>query len=133
MLSQKMNSFRSQTHPRQSKSRPLSSFVAPHSAVRFNGWGVTAFDSLDTMILLGFDEEFKRALELVRKTNFVPKTDDYAPFFETVIRYLGGLMSAYALSKEPILLEKADELARVLSPAFNSSTGFPYYAVDPVS
>ena len=91
------------------------------------------FDSLDTMLLMGLDEEFKRALELVKKTNFVPKTDDYAPFFETVIRYLGGLMSAYALSNEPILLEKADELARVLSPAFNSTTGFPYYAVNPVS
>jgi hypothetical protein len=72
------------------------------------------------MLLMGFDEEFKRALELVKKTKFVPKTDEYAPFFETVIRYLGGLMSAYALSKEPILLEKADELARVLSPAFNT-------------
>lgn len=100
---------------------------------RFNGWGVTAFDSLDTMILLGFDEEFKRALELVKITKFERKSDEYAPFFETVIRYLGGLMSAYALSKEPILLEKADELARLLSPAFNSSTGFPYYAVNPVS
>jgi len=85
------------------------------------------------MLLMGFDDEFKRALELVKTTKFIPKTDDYSPFFETVIRYLGGLMSAYALSKEPILLEKADELARVLSPAFNSATGFPYYAVNPVS
>ena len=85
------------------------------------------------MLLMGFDDEFERALEFVKKTRFIPKTDDYSPFFETVIRYLGGLMSAYALSKEPILLEKADELARVLSPAFNSATGFPYYAVNPVS
>jgi len=85
------------------------------------------------MLLMGFDEEFKRALELVKKTKFVRKMDEHAPFFETVIRYLGGLMSAYALSKEPILLEKADELARVLSPAFNTTTGFPYYAVNPIS
>lgn len=85
------------------------------------------------MILLGFDEEFKRALELVKKTKFERKKNEYAPFFETVIRYLGGLMSAYALSKEPILLEKADELARALSPAFDSPTGFPYYAVNPIS
>jgi hypothetical protein len=85
------------------------------------------------MLLMGFDEEFKRALELVKKTKFVPKTDDYSPFFETVIRYLGGMMSAYALSGEPILLEKADELARVLSPVFNTSSGFPYYAVNPTS
>ena len=134
MLSPKTSCFRSQTHPGQSEFTSEIYFHCPSPpAVRFNGWGVTAFDSLDTMILLGFDEEFKRALELVRKTKFVPKTDDYAPFFETVIRYLGGLMSAYALSNEPILLEKADELARVLSPAFNSSTGFPYYAVAPAS
>ncbi|KAF9645503.1 glycoside hydrolase family 47 protein [Thelephora ganbajun] len=103
------------------------------SEMKFNGWGVTVFDSLDTMILMGFDEEFKRALDLVKKTKFVRKMDEYAPFFETVIRYLGGLMSAYALSKEPVLLEKADELARVLSPVFNTETGFPYYAVNPIS
>jgi hypothetical protein len=36
----------------------------------------------------------------------------YVPFFETVISYLGGLLSAYALSREPILL----------SPAFRVST-----------
>jgi len=91
------------------------------------------FDSLDTMLLMDLDEEFKRALELVKKTKFVREMDEYAPFFETVIRYLGGLMSAYALSKEPILLEKADELARVLSPVFNTTSGFPYYAVNPIS
>ena len=85
------------------------------------------------MLLMGLDEEFQRALELVEETEFVREMDEYAPFFETVIRYLGGLMSAYALSKESILLEKADELARVLSPAFNSTSGFPYYAVNPIS
>lgn len=52
------------------------------------------------------------------------------PFFETVIRYLGGLLSAYALSKDSILLDKADELATKLSPAFSTSSGFPHFAVD---
>jgi mannosyl-oligosaccharide alpha-1,2-mannosidase len=42
-------------------------------------------------------------------------------------------MSAYALSKEPILLDKADELARALSPVFDTPSGFPYYAVNPIS
>ena len=85
------------------------------------------------MLLMGLDDEFQRGLELVKKTNFTQKADEYVPFFETVIRYLGGLMSAYALSKEPILFEKADELARVLSPVFNTASGFPYYAVNPTS
>jgi hypothetical protein len=52
------------------------------------------------------------------------------PFFETVIRYLGGLLSAYALSRENILLEKADELANFLDPVFNTGSGLPAYAVD---
>lgn len=85
------------------------------------------------MLLMGLEEEFERALELVKKTKFTRKPEEHAPFFETVIRYLGGLMSAYALSKEPILLAKADELARVLSPAFDTPSGFPWYAVNPES
>ena len=51
------------------------------------------------------------------------------PFFETVIRYLGGLLSAYALSHEPVLLHQADALGAALLPAFNTSSGFPMYSV----
>ena len=57
----------------------------------------------------------------------------YAPFFETVIRYLGGTLSAYALSGEPILLARADDLGKALLPAFNTSSGFPMYAVNTVT
>lgn len=57
----------------------------------------------------------------------------YAPFFETVIRYLGGLLSAYALSNELILLQKADELATKLAPVFNTPTGLPVFGVNTVS
>ena len=53
----------------------------------------------------------------------------YTPFFETIIRYLGGLLSAYALSGEPILLSRADDLGRKLLPAFNSTHGIPMFAV----
>lgn len=37
--------------------------------VRFNGWGATAFDSLDTMLFMGLEEEYKHALEIVRKAD----------------------------------------------------------------
>lgn len=36
----------------------------------FNGWGVTAVDSLDTMLLMGFTDEFNRAVSLVKQMNF---------------------------------------------------------------
>lgn len=61
--------------------------------------------------------------------DLLPQNTD-VPFFETVIRYMGGLLSAYALSMDNIWRDKADELATKLSPAFNTSSGFPRYAVD---
>ena len=51
-------------------------------------------------------------------------------FFETVIRYLGGLLSAYALTHRGVFLKKADELGRALLPAFNTTSGMPSFAVD---
>ncbi|KII87481.1 glycoside hydrolase family 47 protein [Plicaturopsis crispa FD-325 SS-3] len=99
----------------------------------FNAWGVTLFDSLDTMLMMGLQDEFKRALPRVQKATFNLPLVQYAPLFETVIRYLGGLLSAYALSHEPILLTRADDLGRMLAPAFDTPSGLPYFAVNPVS
>lgn len=56
-----------------------------------------------------------------------------APFFETTIRHLGGLLSAYALSKNPILLEKAEDLGTRLSPVFNTTSGLPLFDVNTVT
>ncbi|KZW03122.1 seven-hairpin glycosidase [Exidia glandulosa HHB12029] len=95
----------------------------------FNGWGVTIVDSLDTMILMGLASTptYTRALEFVAKLNMT-STAQSVHFFETVIRYLGGFLSAYHLYKEPILLKKADDLGRILLPAFDSPSGLPKYS-----
>ncbi|KAG8844911.1 hypothetical protein FRB96_002800 [Tulasnella sp. 330] len=98
----------------------------------FNGWGVSALDSLDTMVIMGLEDEFRRALVLLQDLNFF-KHDQSVPFFETVIRYLGGLLSAWHLTKEPILLFQADRLGTALLPAFNTSSGFPSYSVNPAA
>ena len=41
--------------------------------------------------------------------------------FETVIRFLGGLMGAYRMSGDYMFVEKAVEVAKALDPAFNQS------------
>ncbi|KAG5644461.1 hypothetical protein DXG03_008361 [Asterophora parasitica] len=88
---------------------------------KFNGWSVTMLDSMDTMWMMGLKNEFAEAVHVYY----------YAPFFETVIRYLGGLLSAYAVSKEPILLSRADDLGTLLLPVFNATpSGFPAYSVN---
>ena len=47
-------------------------------------------------------------------------------FFETIIRYLGGLLS----HSSPILRSKADDLGRLLLPVFNTSLELPLFAVN---
>lgn len=45
--------------------------------------------------------------------------------FETTIRVLGGLLSAYDLSRDAIFLEKAREIGDILIEAF-ADNGLPY-------
>ncbi|KAJ7636885.1 glycoside hydrolase family 47 protein [Roridomyces roridus] len=111
----------------------------PHDEVRpmtaegvddFHGWGVTMFDSLDTMWLMGLEDLFYDTVEDIDGTDFYMDVDEHAHFFEVVIRYLGGLLSAYALSEDPRLLKLADDLGRKLLPAFDTPSGIPLYGVN---
>ncbi|KAF7323598.1 alpha-1,2-Mannosidase [Mycena kentingensis (nom. inval.)] len=103
----------------------------------FHGWGVTMYDSLDTMWLMGLEDMFWDTVHDVEKQTFdMPldaPTKQYAHFFEVVIRYLGGILSAYALSEDPRLLRLADTLGEKLMPAFSSPSGWPYWGVHTVT
>jgi len=86
--------------------------------------GLTTIDTLDTLWLMGYKEEFHKAVDWIRTSLNItpPKT---VSFFETVIRCLGGLLSAYAMSGDQVLLDKAKQLGQALYPAFNTATGLP--------
>ncbi|PFH51966.1 glycoside hydrolase family 47 protein [Amanita thiersii Skay4041] len=109
--------------------RPLSNSKINN----FNGWGVTAFDSLDTMLLMGLQDEYSRALDIVRQANFTHSETVPVPYFETIIRYLGGLLSAYTFSKDSTLIKRAEDLVTKLEPVFNTQSGMPYFGIDPSS
>ncbi|KAG1326879.1 Mannosyl-oligosaccharide 1,2-alpha-mannosidase MNS1 [Cocos nucifera] len=56
---------------------------------------------------------------------------DYeASVFETTIRVVGGLLSAYDLSGDEIFLEKAKDIADRLLPAWNTPSGIPYNRIN---
>ncbi|KAF9474075.1 seven-hairpin glycosidase [Pholiota conissans] len=99
---------------------------------RFNGWSVTLFDSLSTMWIMNLRDEFAEAVKSVKGQRFdSAKPSPDVPFFETVIRYLGGTLSAYALSGDENILRLADDLGKVLVPAFNGTkTGLPTFSVN---
>ncbi|KIK61668.1 glycoside hydrolase family 47 protein [Collybiopsis luxurians FD-317 M1] len=106
--------------------------LAPMSGKKvdnFNGWQISMYDGLDSMWILGLTDYFDEAVKVIEQANYTTKPKQYVPFFETVIRQLGGLLSAYALSGEPVLLQKADELGGMLLPAFDTESGFPMYAI----
>lgn len=71
-------------------------------------------------------------VETSREPHSIPR-DRYVslPVFETSIRYLGGLLGAYDLSGDSLLLDRAVELAEVLSKAFNTASGVPAGRIDP--
>lgn len=86
-------------------------------------------DALDTLILMGLDEEAKEARELiVSKLSF--DKDLYVQNFEVTIRLLGGLLSAYQLTGDERLLKLAEDLGKRLLPVFESKTGLPYTHVN---
>ncbi|KAG6335738.1 hypothetical protein ID866_3362 [Astraeus odoratus] len=103
--------------------------VSGGRADTLNGWAVTLIDALDTLWIMGLHHQFHEAVPTVAKMSFLTE-NKFAPFFETVIRVLGGLLSAYALSGEPILLSRADDLGRALLPAFNTTSGLPMFSVN---
>lgn len=45
--------------------------------------------------------------------------------FETNIRFVGGLLSLYAFTGDPLYKDKAQEVADKLLPAFQTPTGIP--------
>lgn len=93
----------------------------------FMGWAATLVDSLDTLWIMDLKEEFAIAVDQVKKIDFTTSKRDEIPIFETVIRYLGGLLGAYDISghKYDVLLEKAVELADIVMGAFDTPNRMP--------
>jgi glycosyl hydrolase family 47 len=90
---------------------------------------MTPVDALDTMILMGLDDEAAKTREFIaKKLSF--DQDIYVKNFEITIRMLGGLLSSYQLTGDNRLLALAENLGNRLLPVFNSPTGMPYVNVN---
>ncbi|KAG8980586.1 hypothetical protein FRB90_007618 [Tulasnella sp. 427] len=86
------------------------------------------------MLLMGLKPEYRRALEFVKKLRITQPSETPSPpeipFFETTIRYLGGFLAAYTLTSDKLFLARADELGKLLLPAFDTKSGLPSFNVD---
>ncbi|XP_057579268.1 endoplasmic reticulum mannosyl-oligosaccharide 1,2-alpha-mannosidase isoform X1 [Hippopotamus amphibius kiboko] len=93
------------------------------------GLGLTLIDALDTMWILGLKKEFEEARKWVSKRLSFQKNVD-VNLFESTIRILGGLLSAFHLSGDALFLKKAEDLGRRLLPAFQTPSKVPYSDVN---
>jgi len=101
-----------------------------------NGWGASIVDALSTLHIMGLTDDFKTAVDFASKIDFSKsKTSDTVSVFETTIRFVGGLLSAYELSGKqyPALLSKAKEVTDKLAFAWSgtrSNPDIPYGYLD---
>ncbi|KAL4070433.1 glycoside hydrolase [Scleroderma citrinum] len=92
--------------------------------------GYAVIDSIDTMLIMGLDEEYERAKTWIQENLSFDRDSNFSTF-ETTIRVMGGLLSAYHLSMgEPIFLEKARELGDRILPVFDTPSGLPFPMVN---
>lgn len=90
---------------------------------------MTALDAMDTLILMGLNEEADSVREFIlADVSF--DHDIYVENFEITIRLLGGLISSYQLTGDKRLLKLAEDLGTRMLPVFNTPTGIPYVDVN---
>lgn len=90
---------------------------------------MTPVDTLDTLILMGLEDEADKAKSLIiERLSF--DRDVTVKNFEITIRILGGLLSGFELTGDTRLLRLAEDLGTRLLPAFESPTGMPYMYVN---
>ncbi|HEY4070937.1 MAG TPA: glycoside hydrolase family 47 protein [Sphingomicrobium sp.] len=92
--------------------------------------GLSLIEALDTLWIMGLDDEFNDGVAWV-KGNLDFDVDGEVSVFETSIRLVGGLLSAWHACGDPVLLAKARDLADRLLPSFNASPlGIPHRFVN---
>ncbi|KAJ7596035.1 glycoside hydrolase family 47 protein [Mycena floridula] len=99
-----------------------------------NGWGASIVDAMTTMQIMGLSDLFAEAVEFASNIDFSKsQTPDTVSLFETTIRYLGGMVSAFELngSQFPALIQKSQELADKMSFAWvNETQNVPFGFLD---
>jgi Glycosyl hydrolase family 47 len=98
----------------------------------WQGIATTMVDALDTLWLLNMTDAFGQARDYIA-TNLTTYADKNVSVicFETTIRSLGGMLSAYYWSKDSIFLDRALDIGQRIAKSFHGSpTGIPFGRVN---
>ena len=110
--------------------KPKSRFGHSTSVFGSAHLGASIVDAIDTLHIMGLMDEFNEAREWIANSFNMRLARGELSVFETNIRFVGGLLSTYALTADKMFLNKAQEVADLLLPAFNTPTGIPLALVN---
>lgn len=113
--------------------KPMSKRAHLSSVFGAGDLGATIVDGLDTLYLMGLNEEFREGRDWVAEHLHIDEVDSDLSVFETTIRFVGGLLSCFALTGDTMFRDKAVEVADALLPAFDTPTGLPFALINPSS
>ncbi|XP_021200614.3 mannosyl-oligosaccharide alpha-1,2-mannosidase IA isoform X1 [Helicoverpa armigera] len=111
--------------------KPMSKRAHLSSVFGAGELGATIVDGLDTLYLMGLHDEFREGRDWVAEHLHINEIDSDLSVFETTIRFVGGLLSCYALTGDTMFKDKAVEVADALLPAFDTPTGLPFALINP--
>ncbi|EGG17772.1 glycoside hydrolase family 47 protein [Cavenderia fasciculata] len=88
--------------------------------------GLTIIDSIDTLYLMGLQEEYTKARNYIEHDldHFIDSNDSIS-VFEANIRFLGAYLSMYHFTSDILYLDKALEMGQILLNAFQNNDPFP--------
>jgi len=89
------------------------------------GMGLTLVDSLDTLLLMGFDTDATQAVDWIERSLTFGNQEDIN-LFEVTIRVIGGLLTTYEATGNQVVLQKAEQLASRMLFSFHTPHGLPY-------
>ncbi|CAG7721013.1 unnamed protein product [Allacma fusca] len=100
--------------------------------------GATIIDALDTLFIMGMNDEYNKARDWVEKSFDLSRSSWFpwkrmVSLFEINIRIIGGFLSAFALTGDPLFANKAYEVGKNVLPCFNTPSGIPYNKINPAT
>ncbi|KAH9493418.1 Mannosyl-oligosaccharide 1,2-alpha-mannosidase IB [Dermatophagoides farinae] len=93
--------------------------------------GATIVDGMDTLYIMGLMDRFEDGRQWIAENLDFNNIGSEISVFETIIRYVGGLLTCYAFTKDEMFLQKAVNITQRMLPAFDTPTGLPHALIKP--
>ncbi|XP_063237128.1 mannosyl-oligosaccharide alpha-1,2-mannosidase IA-like isoform X2 [Bacillus rossius redtenbacheri] len=92
--------------------------------------GETIVAGLDTLYVMGLMEEFKQGRDWIEENLSFENASSEVSVYQAAVKMVGGLLSCYALTGDPMFRDRAARLTDKLLAAFNTPTGIPLAVVN---